>query len=148
MLRDLYAALDEDRSLAAPVCEAIEKLPLSAEARRGAVDAMAQRLALVAAADLSDVAAFVLRECSAGEHALAAVKVRAVVFACACPVPLQQVPMIVRECSGCERSCAASGRSIRACRQTREQRRRRSHTTAPKCASCESCGPAFVCCIT
>ena len=68
--------MDEDQSLALPVCEAIDRLPLTKHERRGAVDAMLERLGGVAAADVAAVALFVLRECTAGDHALRVVKVR------------------------------------------------------------------------
>lgn len=67
--------MDEDLSLVVSVCEAIEKLPLTRDQRQSAVDSMLQRLNTVAPEDVADLAFFVLRSCTSGDHALRACQV-------------------------------------------------------------------------
>jgi hypothetical protein len=82
VLNSLDEAVNEDMSLVVPVCEAIEKLPLTSEQRRGAVDSMLQRVNTVAAEDVPDLVFFVLCTCASGSHALRACQVCAVCLLC------------------------------------------------------------------
>jgi hypothetical protein len=75
VLGSLNEAVDEDLSLVVSVCEAIEKLPLTRDQRQSAVDSMLQRLNTVAPEDVADLAFFVLRSCTSGDHALRACQV-------------------------------------------------------------------------
>ena len=71
----LQEAVEHDLSLVVPVCEALEKPPLSGAQQSTVVDGMVARLNIVAPGDIPEVCFFVLRKCQPGEHAMATCKV-------------------------------------------------------------------------